>query len=227
MSHNAEDLDPTWTRAHALWLLASCVAVSVAAHPWPLAAAALLSFALFCRRHASVWRGRQLLPNAVTALRLVGIVASLSALHGSRAAFAIALLVAWALDGVDGLLARRLHAETAFGALWDTEVDAFLVLSASVELWSSGTLGVWVLLGGVLRYTYVLCLAALPPRDGALPRSQFARYAFGAIVLALASALLLPAPFAAAAAGAGTAWLGFSFARSFWWLYGKRRSSQP
>ena len=227
MNRNAEELDPTWTRAHALWLLAACVAVSVASHPWPLAAAASLSFVVLCSRHVSVWRGAPVLPNAVTALRLAGTIASLSLLHASPAPFAIALLLAWALDGVDGLLARRLGAETTFGALWDTEVDAFLVLSAAVELWSSGKLGAWVLLGGALRYAYVLCLAAFPPRAGALPRSRFARYAFGAIVLALAAALLLPQPFAVGAAAVGTAWLGFSFLRSFGWLYGRRRSPKP
>ena len=227
MSHNAEELDPTWTRAHALGLLASCVAVSLVQHPWPLAAAALLSFGVLCGRHAAVWHGLRVLPNAVTALRLVGVVGALALLHGRFAPFAIAVVVAWGLDGVDGLLARRLHVETAFGALLDAEVDALLVLAAAVELWSIGKLGPWVLLAGVLRYAYVLCLATFPPRRGPLPRSQFARYAFGVVVLALASALILPPPFAAVAAGVGTGWLSFSFSRSFWWLYGERRSPGP
>jgi phosphatidylglycerophosphate synthase len=224
MSHDADELDPTWTRAHALWLLASCVAVSPFEHPWPLAAAALLSFGVLCGRHAAVWRGPRVLPNAVTGLRLLGVALTLALFHGRYVPFAIAVLVAWGLDGIDGLIARRLHVETAFGALLDAEVDAFLVLAAAVELWSSGKLGPWVLLAGVLRYAYVLCLAAFPPRRGPLPRSQFARYAFGVVVLALASALIFPLPFAAVAAGAGTGWLAYSFSRSFWWLYGQRPS---
>ena len=227
MSHKPEELDPTWTRAHALGLLASCAGVSVVEHPWPLAAAALLSFGVLCGRHAAVWRGLRVLPNAVTGLRLVGVVAALVLLHGRFAPFAIVVVAAWGLDGLDGLIARRLQVETAFGALLDAEVDALLVLAAAVELWSSGKLGPWALLGGVLRYAYVLCLATFPPRRGPLPRSQFARYAFGVVVLSLASALILPTPFAAIAAGAGTAWLGLSFSRSFWWLYGERPSPGP
>lgn len=224
MNRDAEELDRTWTRANALALLAACAVVPAAAHPWPLAAVALLSFAVLCGRHAAVWRLRQLVPNLVTALRLVGLTAALAALHGSGAPFAIVLVVVWALDGLDGLLARRLDAETAFGALLDAEVDAFLVLSGAVELWSAGKLGAWVLFGGLLRYAYVLCLALFPPARGAVPRSQFARYAFGVVVWALALAVVLRSPFAEAAAGAGTAWLALSFFRSFRWLYGKRVS---
>lgn len=213
-----------WTRAHAVWLLASCGAVGGVGHPWPLAAAALLSFGVLCVRHAPAWRSRQLLPNAVTLVRLVGIGATLAVLHGSGAPFAIGLVVVWALDGLDGLVARRLDAESPFGALFDAEVDAFLVLSATVELWSSGTLALWVLLGGVLRYAYVLCLAWFPARRGGVPRSRFARYAFGGVVLALALALVVPSPVDALVAAMGTAWLTLSFSRSFIWVYGRRGS---
>jgi phosphatidylglycerophosphate synthase len=225
MSSQVEELDPRWTRAHAVWLLALCFAVGAVGHPWPLAAGALLSFGVFCVRHAPAWRARQLLPNAVTLLRLVGIGAALAVLHGSGAPFAFGLVVTWALDGLDGLVARRLDAESPFGALFDAEADAFLVLAATVELWSSGKLALWVLLGGVLRYAYVLCLAWFPARAGGVPRSRFARYAFGAVVLALALALILPSPLDALVAGLGTAWLTLSFLRSFIWLYERRDSS--
>ena len=40
--------------------------------------------------------------------------------------------VALALDGVDGQVARRTHTESAFGARFDMEVDAFLILVLSV-----------------------------------------------------------------------------------------------
>jgi phosphatidylglycerophosphate synthase len=225
MSSPAEELDPTWTRAHALWLLASCVAVGAVGHPWPLAAGALLSFGVLCLRHEPVWRSRQLLPNAVTLLRLLGACALLAVLHRSATPFAIGVVVIWALDGLDGLVARRLHAESRFGALFDAEADAFLMLAATVELWSSGRLAFWVLLGGVLRYAYVLCLAWFPGRRGGAPRSQFARYVFGTVVLALALALVLPPTGAALVAALGTTLLTLSFLRSFAWIYGRRDSS--
>lgn len=78
--------------------------------------------------------------------------------------------VAMALDGVDGWVARRWGA-TAFGARFDMEVDAFLLLALSVLAWQTGKVGPWVLTIGGIRYVFVLagglwpCLRAdLPPR---------------------------------------------------------------
>jgi phosphatidylglycerophosphate synthase len=225
MTIPAKELDPVWTRAHAVLLLGLCVASYAARHPLPLAAGALLSFAIFCGGNLGVWRSRRALPNAITLFRLLLSCVMITVLHGQRVPVAVALVAAWAMDGLDGLLARRLGAESEFGAHLDAEVDAFLVLAAGAELWLTGQLGAWALIGGLLRYVYVLCVAVFPSRKGLLPRSRFARYAFGVVVLALALALVLPKPFDAIAAALGTAWIGVSFVRSFWWLYGKGAAS--
>jgi len=225
MATGAAELDPIWTRAHALLLLGLCLVAYAVEQPLPLAVGALLSFAGFCARYPGVWRSRRAVPNAITLLRLLLSCVMITILHGQRVPAAVALVTAWAMDGIDGLLARRLAAESEFGAHLDAEVDAFLVLAAGAELWLSGQLGAWVMIGGVLRYVYVLCLALFPSRAGPVPRSRFARYAFGVVVLGLAFALVLPKPFDVVAAALGTAWLGVSFLRSFWWLYGKAAAS--
>ena len=58
--------------------------------------------------------------------------------------------VALALDGVDGWLARRTNSASALGAVFDQEVDAFLILALSVYV--ARSLGAWVLLIGLARY---------------------------------------------------------------------------
>ena len=66
-----------------------------------------------------------------------------------------AALLAAALDGVDGWLARRTRMTSAFGARFDMETDVFLVLALSVLAWQYGKAGAWVLLCGLMRYGFV------------------------------------------------------------------------
>jgi phosphatidylglycerophosphate synthase len=68
---------------------------------------------------------------------------------------AAAILVT-VLDGVDGWVARRTGAVTAFGARFDMEVDAALILILSVLAWRYGKAGAWVILSGLLRYIFVV-----------------------------------------------------------------------
>jgi len=99
--------------------------------------------------------------NQVTAARAVfvaliaGFIGELSepALAAASAAGAVAVTV---MDGVDGWLARRTKMSTAFGARFDMEVDALLILILSVLAWQHGKAGAWVMLSGVLRYVFVL-----------------------------------------------------------------------
>ena len=61
--------------------------------------------------------------------------------------------VALVLDGVDGWVARRTGTASAFGARFDMEVDAFLILVLSVHV--ARELGPWVLALGAARYLFV------------------------------------------------------------------------
>src|SRR5437899_3864967 len=87
---------------------------------------------------------------------LTGGVAALVAGTVNRPVMLIALiLAALVLDGVDGQVARRTGTASAFGARFDMEIDAslILILSGYVAL----HFGPWVLAIGLMRYA---CLAA-------------------------------------------------------------------
>ena len=78
--------------------------------------------------------------------------------------------VAIALDGFDGLVARRNGQETEFGARFDMELDAFLMLVLSALVWRTDRADVRVLLIGAFRYLFVaagwlwpILTAELPP----------------------------------------------------------------
>jgi phosphatidylglycerophosphate synthase len=100
--------------------------------------------------------------NRVTFLRAVLVIPVTSLLFFPEAP---AALLAWwvvglaglglALDGVDGALARRLKEVTAFGARFDMEVDAWLILVLALWAWQLDKAGVWVLSIGAMRYFFV------------------------------------------------------------------------
>jgi phosphatidylglycerophosphate synthase len=113
--------------------------------------------------------------NSVTTIR-AAIVAAAAGLVGEvpstpvAAAAATLAVVAVALDGVDGWLARRTRMISPFGARFDMEVDAFLILVLAVLAWTHGKAGAWVVLAGAMRYLFVAAgtiwhwaAAPLPP----------------------------------------------------------------
>ena len=69
-------------------------------------------------------------------------------------------VVALLLDTIDGRVARRTGTTSAFGARFDLEVDAFLILVLSVDV--ARTTGTWVLAIGAARYGFVAAGWLLP-----------------------------------------------------------------
>lgn len=162
---------------------------------------------------------RSRLPNLITAGR-VALTAGLCLWRLSPSGNAAVICLVFVLDGLDGLVARRLGAGSLQGAHFDLEADAYLVLTVCGLLGLAG-LGPWVLLGGLLRYLYVLA-SWLPGARGQAPRSRFGRYAFATALTALTLALLLRGVPAVLLAALGNGVLLWSFGRSFWWSFAVR-----
>ena len=86
-------------------------------------------------------------PRAAPAPHLLGQIAEVAAIGLSS--------LSLALDGVDGKVARATGTSTPFGARYDMELDAFLMLGLSVLIWQADRAGPWVVLIGALRYLFV------------------------------------------------------------------------
>ena len=128
-------------------------------------------------------------------------------------------VIALLLDAVDGQVARRSRTASAFGARFDLEVDAFLLLVLSLLLVEP--LGWWALAVGAMRYCFVALGLALPWLTAALP-PRFSRKVVAAVqgvVLVVAVAGVLPQGAAAAAVGAALTALCWSFGRDARWLH--------
>jgi phosphatidylglycerophosphate synthase len=196
--------------------------------PWLLGSVACVSFGVLLWRTRGDWtpQGGFGAANALTLLRLSLEVFMLSTLgQAPRLLLGALVATALALDGADGWLARRHGTSSSFGAHFDMEVDAFLVLTTSVLLWLSGRCGAWVLLAGALRYGYVLCGWRWPPRGGPMPRTLLGRSAFALVVVGHALGFALTGVAATLCVALGTLAVTLSFARSFAYGYRARSAS--
>ena len=196
---------------------------------YPLKAAALfaaimgLSIGFLQRHHPFARFGAA---NQITTLRAI-LVALVAGLVGEprRPAIAAAAVAAGVavtlLDGVDGWLARRYGIASPFGARFDMEIDALLILALSVLAWRHEKAGAWVVASGLLRYTFVAAGRVAPRLRAPLPPSR-RRQAICVVQIAALTLAMVPAiqpPASALLAGAALAALSCSFLIDTAWLW--------
>lgn len=163
--------------------------------------------------------------NGATTVR-VGLVALVAALIGVEIGtaglwMAVALASMGAvLDGVDGWLARWTGLASEFGARFDMETDALLVLVLSVLVWQHDKAGAWVLGCGLMRYGFVAAGWVLPwlarPLRSTLRGKTIAVVQIAGLSAALAP--IVPVPYSAVVAAVTLGALVWSFAVDIGWL---------
>jgi phosphatidylglycerophosphate synthase len=167
--------------------------------------------------------------NVVTLLR-VALVSAMAGLLGETpdrrmASLAVAIVVVVAaLDGVDGWLARRGGQSSAFGARFDMETDAALILILSLLVWQHGKAGAWVVACGLMRYAFVALGWVVPWMAGPLRSTIRGKSVAIGQFMGLAAALspVVPVPFSNAVAALTLSALACSFAVDIAWLSRQR-----
>jgi phosphatidylglycerophosphate synthase len=200
------------------WAVGVACAVTMAA-----ALARGLAQSLGARLGAASW---VTLTRATLAVAVAALAAD-SFIHETPVAVLVTLAsVALALDLVDGALARRTGTESAFGARFDGEVDAFLMLALSAYV--APAVGAWALLIGAARYLFLAGEWLLPWMRAPLPSRRWRRVvtAVQGVVLTIAASGVLPRPVTQALVAVALALLAASFAECVWWLW-RRRDKAP
>jgi phosphatidylglycerophosphate synthase len=169
--------------------------------------------------------------NTATLARAVLVLLLLAALGAAatNAAgwFLVALgTLAVALDGADGALARSRGEASDFGARFDMETDALLILVLAALVWQHGKAGAWILLAGLLRYAFVAASWAVPWLGASLPPSRRRQAVCVVQIVSLLVALVpfVATPWSATLALAGLAALVWSFGVDVAWLARHARS---
>jgi phosphatidylglycerophosphate synthase len=199
--------------------------IGCAAGVWALVTAALRGSSARLGPADAVTQVRTVLVGAVTALVADRIS---SGLGGAVAGWPLVALasVALLLDAVDGQVARRTGTASAFGARFDMEVDAFLILVLSVQV--AGRFGVWVLAIGTMRYFFVAAAALAPWLRAGLPASLARKTvaALQGVILVVAASGVLPHLAAALALATALGLLCWSFGRDTRWLWDRRAAAR-
>ena len=170
--------------------------------------------------------------NRVTLARavLIAIVTGMIVGHEWRLVHAVVCctitLVALALDGVDGALARRTGTSSSFGAAFDMELDALLVLVLSLACWRLRLAGDWVLVIGLMRYGMLAAAWLWPRLRGDVPPSLFAKCVCVFQIVALVVAMMpwVPRAQVSALLAIALALLTISFGRDVVWLLGRQQA---
>lgn len=201
-----------------------------------------LGLVLFAGLAALLWPALKRMPdgfgwaNRVTFARAILVLILAAGLlqperHGGGSWIVVVLAgLALALDGVDGWLARRRNETSAFGARFDMETDAALILTLCAGLWLAGQAGVWVLVIGLMRYGFLLASLAWPWLAAALPpsfrRKLVCVWQVAALIVAMIVVLLPPLPsfWAGPILLSALAALVYSFMVDIAWLFRHHRA---
>lgn len=175
--------------------------------------------------HGSLgWANRITLARAVLITVVAGSLAANAFLEAIWQWLALAV-IALLMDGIDGWVARRTHSHSGFGARFDMELDALLILLLCVGLLQLESMGLWVILIGGMRYLFVAASWQFTwlsqPLFASFRRKLVCVWQVMALLLALtpmtshvASTLLALSAFVS---------LAYSFGIDIWWLYKQRR----
>lgn len=137
---------------------------------------------------------------------------------GTRWALVAAGSAALLLDGVDGLLARRLGLASPFGARFDMETDSAFMLVLAILAARFGANGAWVVALGLPRYLFIVAGWLYPFLAAPLPHSERRRVVCVVQGIAVLVALA-PLPGTGPIVLAGLALLLWSFAVDALWLW--------
>jgi len=188
------------------WLLAACGPIVLGAMllgwqlSWLSASTATFCFLVLATLVARHSRARTFgIADVVTLVRGLGVCflagLALQALAGGLDRHGLLVMIIMGtlclmLDGVDGWVARARGEASPFGARFDVETDAAMLVVLSVAVAALGIAGWWVLAIAGMRYGYVATSVVVPALRTPLP------YRYSGKVIAVAQAVALLAALA-------------------------------
>jgi phosphatidylglycerophosphate synthase len=166
---------------------------------------------------------------ALIALLAAGIGEALAGAPAMAWGAVVVATVAALLDALDGPLARAGGLASEFGARFDMETDALLVLVLCLLVFHFGKAGAWVLLAGLMRYVFVLAAWRLPWMARQLMPSWRRKAVCVVQITSLIVCLgpVIEAPWSRLLAAASLALLSASFAADVLWLMRRRGLALP
>lgn len=117
------------------------------------------------------WANRVTLVRGTVTVTLAALACFPNILSAITWPFAITSLCILLLDGVDGAIARGSGFKSDFGARFDMELDALLIVVLCVAIINLDKVGLWVLALGMMRYAFIIAGVLWPLLQSPLPES--------------------------------------------------------
>ena len=215
-----------WSEGNAAAMIVFALAAVAGLPAWLLSVCGAVSFSMLIYRCRGQWtpRGQFGGANVVSSLRLAGMVVLPWLAPVQIACLGVIL---FALDGVDGWIARRAGLAGEFGEFIDKESDAFFILMLCLLLYRlPDNYGPWILLPGLLRYLFVLFVRFARPPQAKERRTAKGRWIAFFVTLTLLLAFAAHpdyVDYARPLAVLMTIVLVYSFAESVYLMYGAQR----
>ncbi|WP_395345056.1 CDP-alcohol phosphatidyltransferase family protein [Ningiella sp. W23] len=96
------------------------------------------------------------------------------------------------MDVIDGFVARGLAQTSEFGRVFDMEVDAYFVMIMGMYFYFTTSLGLWLLLPGILRYGYRVMIWQLALDAFKESKKAYAAWLAGINFVLLLAAIIAP-----------------------------------
>lgn len=186
---------------------------------WPIFLISSFSFGwllIYCKEGLADLKPLIGWPNLISCFRFIGIGFSILLIRQEHVwELAIILTFLVLLDLLDGYLARKLNQASKVGLHLDMEVDAFFVVLMCAYLYLYRTVGIWILIPGLLRYIYVLYMRLFPKEGFAESKQRYASFFAGLFFAALLIAIVINEPFLTYLLASTSLLIIFSFGISF------------
>ena len=220
--------DDIKTELHALLMLTGGALSLTFGDMLPLLIFGIIGFTLMW------WRRDRILSNTSTSFGVANsitlgrltllILATLLYQEINPIIYGLAILLVIIADGIDGYYARKLNEESAFGAAFDMETDAFMAALVTTVISIYLGVGVWLLVAGFLRYMFVLLVKILGWHDLGTPHMPGAKLLAVLFFISLLLPFLLPLEYAKWGLMTGAMLVCFSFLREIVLLSLRRMS---
>ncbi len=204
---------------HSLLILAGFIGFMALGYIQIMVVLAAMSFGLLLFFNGKVFKDLKPLggyANWVTIFRLALLCTLGFSFHFlNHLNLAIWAIIVLFLDGVDGLVARKMSMTSEFGGQLDGETDAFFVLLMGSIVYQLKIADYWILWPGLLRYFFVISCYVFWKKIWPEPVSYFRKTIAVIIMGALISPFLLVEKFYLPILIMATLLVTYSFAKSF------------
>lgn len=158
--------------------------------------------------------------NWITAGRLLILMVVMAIwTHIAHVYLVIALVVIVVLDRVDGHVARRFNQESSWGRAYDVEVDSLYVLFCCIYLYLDQIAPLWIIVPGLMRYSYIIILKIINPPIKKERKNKIASYVAGIFFVSLLWSIAWSSPIQHIVLMVSSALIVLSFLISYYYLW--------